>query len=88
MLEDPVMLYAQPYSLNHPVVVVRTVQSPCMGKEAKLLLAIFWKMSWRLGPCRIELHYGTVWGKEFRPSFLRNLVTANKRGDDVSKTVP
>ena len=32
------------------------------------------------------MHYGTLLGNEFCPSFLRNLVTANKRRDSVLKT--
>lgn len=51
-------------------------------------LSIFWKLSLWLGSCRIELYHETVFGREFWPSFLCNLVTANKRKDDVTKTVP
>ena len=42
----------------------------------------------RLGRCRVELHCGTILEHDFRPSFQRNSVIANKIRDSDLKTVP
>ena len=41
-----------------------------------------------LGPRRVALHYGTVLGDEFRPSFLSNLLAASKRSAMSPKKLP
>ena len=43
-----------------------------------------WNLRKKLGSFCVELHYGNVLG----PSFLRNLVKANKRRDSIPMTVP
>ena len=41
-----------------------------------------------LDPRSVALHYGTVLGDEFRPSFLSNLLEANKRSAVSPKKLP
>ena len=45
------------------------------------------RLTRRLGRCCVDLHFGNILGDEFWPRFLCDLVIANERGYNVSKTV-
>ena len=46
-----------------------------------------WRSRVRLGRYIVEFHYRTVLREKFKLSFQENLVTANKRSDNLYKTV-
>ena len=52
-----------------------------------VVLAIYVGTRWRLERCCVALHYGTVLGKKFSPSLLRNFVNSQAR-KEVIVSVP
>ena len=89
LLEDPVICTVVFYLFPEPSGCCRKKCPVALhGKGGKIAIGYILEDELATGSVSYRIALWDCLGKEFRPSFLRNLVTANKRGDDVSKTVP